>query len=1327
MMSKFLNRLSILILTLIAVVFYSNTIDATAGFNVTVTGGQNNVTSTSASSGIVYANGTFPLSVSWSWEEVGVGYNSATVEVINNSDEDILNPKITTSSLPVTIPQSSITSLDAGEYVLKVTASKSGGDALVGALTRLIIDKTAPTLSTPSLVVKNAADGIITDTRSNTTTVKLELPTVTDDNFDGDFIIEVATGTTGLTYNTISSSFYTITSNVASINIGPTGLNLLDNTVNFRVSARDLASNVSTFATGKFIFDTTRPASPTNLLMKDGTETVAIGATRKGVTQLTWTSPAGVTDISHYNVYVRSGLNITNYVLIGSGSSPFNVDTTGYANGTIFFKVQSVDTAGNAIPEADLTPVNFILNRRDITFDIRYFASVTSGYLTVSGVSAINANQRETLLVVDNEPFIASYAIGITDINNDSYTFKSGNRAALETELRAITGSPDNGYYVVVRDLAANSFKIRLNLQQVGPTLPVNQTLTITSLDTKDTVGISSTVRIAFDNASGADYYKVFVDGEETSITNSGAGFVEVSLNTITFGNVENEYELRAYTNAGNFATYQRRIRITEDLVKPYAVVNYTTSRETEINFNLTLNDQNNRLTQVNAVLYLNNLEVQRQPVVPGTREYVFSGLLANRTNYQIRILGAFSYPSSNNLFPNTTIINQGTVYNLETLRTAPDLFVDIENYAVSFNNLSFRIQSTKRTTSTFDYEVKIYDSGTLVVTTPTSVVVENATTTLVQVDSKVLAGLIVGKNYQARIIDGNAVIGTINFFTTKQIPSAILDISKIEGRSLEVLVNVNDPDGAILTNPTKAILRVYNANGSMLIQSSNIEVANSAITVPVPNLDPDTNYLFKLFTSYRIDDQNNVNNIQLAQATFRTGKLAPTATVVWSDFFDISDDSILFDVNLEDPYTTLTESKVVLYRLDQQIGAPIAINRGRFSNLVFSGLSSNTEYVIVIQVKYDLNDGVGVITKDGFLQGFPTTFFRSNSFTTHKATPNVTVLSSGVTNTSATIRIQIDDPDTTFTAGSIKVFEPGVSAPVVTRVVALRAETFIFDSLKPNVTYEVVVEADYNINDGRGLRTRQRIFDTTLITDPNIGATIGVPVTEATVLRVPISVVDYLNQNVIVKLFEGSTQVGNNILLDNRTETIIFSDLKPSTIYRVAVEYTSGTVIQLAERSTQTLSQQALTAPTISLSRILTTKKTLEFSAVVVDPDNTITEVIDVTVCNQATEVCTIIERTIQELEDGVVIDVTEEGEYSVSLSVPYNILTTTGNAVSELRLVTISTQEPEPEPEPVQPIPTPREPMDLNFGLLGSVLGVVAIGFIGVFFYSFRRFYVR
>lgn len=1332
-MLKFLSKLPILILTVMTFILYTNSIEAAAGFNIIVSGNGNTVTSTNATSGIVYANGSFPLNLEWSWSSVGEGYTTANITIDplpSGANAYTLSGQ---TSSDVDIPQSAINALTEGEYKITVEATKAGGaEAIDGALTKLIIDKTVPTLSTSTLVVKNSTDGIVTDSRSNSSTVKLDLPTVTDDNFNDDFIIEIALGTSTLSYNTISSAYFTIAANIATVNIGPTGLNILDNTINFRVSARDRAGNVSTTATGKFIYDTVRPGVPTGLLMKDGTETVANGATRKAVTQLTWTAPASTTDISYYNVYVRSGLNVANYVLIGSGNSPFNVDTSGYANGTIFFKVQTVDQAGNAIPEADITPINFVLNRRDISFDIRYFASVSSGYLTVSGVSAINATQRETLLVVDNEPLITSYSIGTTDINNDSYVFKAGDKSALEAELRALTGSPSNGYYVVVRDLATNSFKIRLNLQQVGPTLPVNQTLTITSLDTKDRIGISSTVRIAFDNASGADYYKVFVNGEETSVTNSGAGFVEVSLNTISFGNVENEYVLRAYTNAGNFGVYQRRFRITDDLVKPYAVINTTTSRDNFINFNLTVNDQNNRLTQVNAVLYLNGVEVQRQPVTTGTQNYVFSGLLANRTNYQIRILGAFSYPNSNNLFPNTTIINPGTVYNLETLRTAPDIFVDIESYTVAYNNLSFRIRSTKRTTATFDYEVKIYDSGTLVVTTPTSSVVENDTTTLVQVDSKVLAGLTVGKNYQARIIDGNIVVGTINFFTTKQIPTAKLEVAKTEGRSLEVRVNVTDPDGAILTSPTKAILRVYSADGSMLLQSTNIEVANSNITVPVPNLDPDTNYLFRLFTSYRIDDQNNVTNNRLAEAIFRTGKLAPTASVVWSNFFDVTDDSITFDVNLEDPYTTLTESNVVLYRLDQQIGTSIAINRGRFSNLVFSGLQSNTEYVIVIQVKYDLNDGNGVITKDGFLQGFATTFFRSNAFTTHKLIPEVDVISSGVTNASTTIRIQINDPDTTFTAGSVKLFAPGVSAPVATRVATLRAETFTFDNLNPNVAYEVVVEADYDINDGRGLRTRQNIYNTVLKTDPNIGADIGVPVPEANALRVPITLVDYFSQNVVAKLFQGTTQVGENILLQVGSSTVIFSNLDPLTIYRVAIEYTSGVAIQLAERSVQTLRVQGLTVPTITLSRVLVSENNLEFSAVIVDPDSSISELVEVSVCNQATEVCTVVERSVAELTAGVQIPVTEDGEYSVTLSTPYNVLTSTGTATSEVRLAIVTTSEPDPSPEPgpgsiPTPVPNP-ESSELGLGrLLLILVSVGVVGFIGVFIYSFRSVYLR
>jgi hypothetical protein len=50
-----------------------------------------------------------------------------------------------------------------------------------------------------------------------------------------------------------------------------------------------------------------------------------------------------------------------------------------------------------------------------------------------------------------------------------------------------------------------------------------------------------------------------------------------------------------------------------------------------------------------------------------------------------------------------------------------------------------------------------------------------------------------------------------------------------------------------------------------------------------------------------------------------------------------------------------------------------------------------------------------------------------------------------------------------------------------------------------------------------------------------------------------------------------------------------------------------------------------------------------------------------------------------------------------------------------------------PEPTPEPVIPV-TPSEPMNVNLGVLvASVVGALAVGFVGVFVYSFRKMYIR
>jgi hypothetical protein len=1295
-------------------------VNATSGYNVTVTGNGVTAQSTQATPGTFYYNKTTNLNVSFSINSAGVAPMSITI----NSGS---NPTFTkqTSAGSTDLTPAELTNFTTGTYPLIITSSDG---AVVSATTNIIIDTTLPTLSTPNLVIKNSSDIVITDNRSNSASIKLDLPTVTDTNFNNDFILEVALGTSSLSYNVISTNNYTIASNVATINIGPTGLNLTDNTVNFRVTARDQARNVSTPATGKFIYDTTRPGVVTNIVMRDGTEVVAPGSSRKAVTQMSWTAPANTTDISHYNLWARVGN--AEFTIISSGSTTTtSVDTSGFANGTVQFKVQAVDLAGNAIPQGDLTAVSFVLSKRAISFDIQYFPSVTSGYLTVSGVAAINSMQRLSLLVIDPEPLIASYVISVENLDNDSYVFKSGTRANLQADLRALEGSPAGGYFVVVRDTAANSYRIKLNLQQVGPILPVNRSLTVTSLDTKDIVGIATRVRIQFDAATGADYYKAYVNGEETTIVDSGLGFVEVNLDTIAFGAVDNNYEIRAFTDEGNFVKYTSRNHITQDLVKPYAVINYTESKATSISFNVTITDPNNLLTTSNAVLYLNGVEVQRQAVTKGTNDYVFNNLLAGRTNYQIKILGAFRFGNPVTNFPATTVINEGnvysrsTVYNIETLRTGPDVVINFDSFNVEYNSITLTVTSTKRSTASFDYEMKIYDENNALVANATALTIENATTSLSQTDTKTIGGLVVGRKYQLRVIDGASVIATLNFFTTKEVPTATIRSNAVTAQSLDLVVNISDLDGAISTSPRKGLLKIYSASTLQEVFTTAIDIANSNVVVSIPNLSFDTEYVARVFANYVTDDVYIVSNNLLAQETFRTAKPAPTASVIWSDFFDVTSNSITFEVNVDDPFNTLRETNVQLYRLDQKIGAPIPINRGRFSNLVFSGLQSNTEYVIIIQAKYDLNDGNGLVTKDGFLLGFPTTFFRSNVFKTTKAIPLVSVLSSGVSNESATVRLEILDVDTSFSAATVKLFKPGVAAPISTKVATLRAETFTFDQLEPNIAYNFIVEADYNLDDGRGLQTRKVIYEAILKTDADVNAVISPAVTEPTSIRVAINVRDYINQTVVARLFQGNTSVGQPVLLSNGANSVVFENLTVQTIYRIAVEYTSGAVIQLAEQTVQTPRAAALAIPTIALNPVVVTENTIEVTAVVTDADSALADVIDINVCNTSDSICTVVQRSVSELQAGVSIEI-EPGAYRVSLSAPYNIITTVG--VAESLVQTISLDETAPE-QPVAPV-TPREPSDISLGfVIVSILGTALIGFGGIFIYSFRKMYIR
>jgi hypothetical protein len=140
-------------------------------------------------------------------------------------------------------------------------------------------------------------------------------------------------------------------------------------------------------------------------------------------------------------------------------------------------------------------------------------------------------------------------------------------------------------------------------------------------------------------------------------------------------------------------------------------------------------------------------------------------------------------------------------------------------------------------------------------------------------------------------------------------------------------------------------------------------------------------------------------------------------------------------------------------------------------------------------------------------------------------------------------------------------------------------------------------------------------------------------------------------------------------------------------------------------------------------LNPVVVTENTIEVTAVVTDADSALADVIDINVCNTSDSICTVVQRSVSELQAGVSIEI-EPGAYRVSLSAPYNIITTVG--VAESLVQTISLDETAPE-QPVSPV-TPRDPSDISLGfVIVSILGTALIGFGGIFIYSFRKMYIR
>ena len=1109
-----------------------------------------------------------------------------------------------------------------------------------------------------------------------------------------------------------------------------------DRVITFEVFSIDKAGNRNgTPSTIVYTLNSSAPNPPTSLVVRNSTNDVLTGDSGGNFQSVAFTASSST--VTSYEVAVRAS-DSASFVVVQSGSTA--VSYNNFASGISFtqgarvtVRVVAIDAAGN--PSSELTR-SFIYDSVAPVFDVRYLDRTQNPavYATASGVT-INSITRGSLEVTNALSDIASYEIlrGSTQIRKEN-----GTSTDLQAFLRTI--QVNGTYRVIAMDRAMNRSEISFDVRVEAPSLPSNRTLIINGNDDSPIAGVNATIFVEFDPSSDVNIasdpstYLLFVNGRPVQATisagSNGRVRMAFDVNTAFYGDLEYIYEVQAVDIHGNRAKYNLQTgAVIRDISIPTARILSTQSTDTTITALIELNDFNRVLTSAGAKaeLYNGSVLVATVPLSIGTQSYTFSALRDRQVNYNIKIVG--SYTMQNTPTVTDAILNGASnddKYLLDTLRLNPDVTGSIENIRSTQTSITLDVVTLKNVNQARIIDVLLFDGVGPYTGNP----IKTQRIDLAQAVSSsssevVFTGLTVGKNYHIQVREGGSFIATARHITNLTLPNSTYSVVELEQN--QAIVNIS------VTNLTNSVAYVF--QGNELVNSEGITLLNGLNRRLITGLLPNVNYTIKVLGDYDVWTETQNGSMSKIQVTsdlideyeFKTAKRLPTGSIP-SVLTEVVDDEVLFSVLLEDPDNSIVSASVVLYEGDSIINQ-IAIDPGR-SNLKFENLKSDTDYVISIHVTYDLDDGKGEISRSGrLIPSALTPSFVIQPFKTVKAIPTVEVASVTRTNQTIILALQPIDPNAAFIAGTIRIFGDQASP--------LRTETFVrttfqretlqnitFTGLASDASYRVEIELDYNIMDDRGVRTYKPVINT-YRTLPNTSLEIVAVRPSTTQLSIDLILSDFSGQTVLAKLFQGESQIGNAVPVRNNESTLIFDQLTPNSSYRLVVDYNNGAQL-LASRTVQTRTLTTLTTPTAVLTLGAVANQRASINLTLQDVDLTVTSTAEVIVCDRNSNACVTETRTVSELLAGTEVPLSFD-EQTITVKLDYDLQTSAGTLELSTRSITNVDQTPEPTPEPVIPV-TPSEPIDLNLGVLvASVVGALAVGFVGVFVYSFRKMYLR
>jgi hypothetical protein len=1145
-----------------------------------------------------------------------------------------------------------------------------------------------------------------------------------------DFKVQQVIGTT-------ITTLFSNTNNI-EINLSPT---LLNNTkVEFRIYSIDQARNESsTFLKTEYTLRTVAPNPPSNIVLTNTDNVVISGDSGGNFSKISFTGSTTAGAIT-YEVAVKRPTD-NDFVILQSGASSLEYTNlfnslTFVENSRVFIRVAAIDVAGN---RSELTrEVRY--DSVPPSFDIRYLNRTleTPVYQTASGIT-INSTNRDTLEVINADSDIASYEIlrGSTKIPS-----QGNDGDSLQAALRALT---TNGTYTVtVFDAAKNPSSIVFDMRVEAPSLPSNRTLNVSANDVNLGPGIKATVRVEFNSSvavnpdTGSGKYQLFVNGQPVinpvNPTPLPTGRIELTyeVETAFYGDLENLYEVQVIDEFGNIGRYNLQSNaVVRDKVEPFARIVSTQSTSTSITVSIDLVDPTRTLTSAGAKaeLYNGSVLVDSKLLTPGVNTYTFTGLRDRQANYNIKVVGSYRIDSAP--IVNDATLNTGSVndkYLIDTLRSEPGVQGFINNVVATSSAVSFDVETIKAVNQARFIDVTVFEgvgpySGNPVKSERIDLAAtDNNKTTRVE-----FTGLTSGLNYHIQVREGGYIFATTRFLTNLPTPTSSYSQVSVEQNQATVNINLNDVSSAV----------AYVFAGNEVVSIDPINLSPGANRRIIAGLQPDTTYTIKVLANYLIFNEApdgstfdvNVKGDILGEYTFKTAKRLPTGSFP-PVLLEVVDDEVLFSVILDDLDAALKRASVVLYD-GNTIVDEIPIDRGR-SNLKFENLKPDTEYMLSIHVTYDLDDGRGDVSRFGRLTPSSlTTSFVIQSFRTIKTIPSAEIVSVIRTNETITVSLQPTDPNDAFLAGTVRIFGDQSAAFRVENLVRSTfqrevLQTFTFTGLSPDVAYRVEVEVDYNLLDGRGTRTYKPVT-ATYRTLPNISIDVLAVRPSPTQVSVDLELNDFGGETVLARLYRGEVQVGNALPVRNGTSTIVFDQLVPSTLYRLLIEYNNGAQL-LASRDVQTRSLTTLATPRASIAIGDVVNQTTTVTMTLEDADVTVVALADVVICDDASTDCVIETRRVSELLAGTQVQLPYE-QQTITVKLDYDVQTSVGVLEVVSTLINLSgPQAPTPTPTPTPTPQPPSESLNVNVGVvIASVVGAIAVGFVGVFFYSFRSFYLR